>query len=198
LQENNFLGSGNRVSIAAQQSSYQKRYDFSFTNPYFTDEGMSLGLQPVVARVRLLRLRRGELLDQQRRFQTFLGLPITEYDTVSALVGIDSNEILLSAGTPLSIQDYINAIGARTFHAWRTQFGYSRDTRNDYFMPSLRQLPPRQHRNRDAGSTAEYWKAEYQYSRYFPLMPSVILLTASTSATATTTATLPIATCATT
>ena len=37
LSENNFLGTGNRVSMAVSRSSYQKRYDFSFMNPYFTD-----------------------------------------------------------------------------------------------------------------------------------------------------------------
>ncbi|MGO4550315.1 outer membrane protein assembly factor BamA [Lysobacter sp. 2RAF19] len=178
LQENNFLGSGNRVSIAAQQSSYQKRYDFSFTNPYFTDEGMSLGYNLWWREFDYSDYGVANYSTNSGAFQTFLGLPITEYDTVSALVGIDSNEILLSAGTPLSIQDYITAIGARTFHAWRTQFGYSRDTRNDYFMPSMGSYHRASIEIAMPGSTAEYWKAEYQYSRYFPLMPSVILLTA--------------------
>ena len=43
LSQNNFLGGGNRVSVDASSSSYQKRYGFSYTNPYFTDDGISLG-----------------------------------------------------------------------------------------------------------------------------------------------------------
>ena len=43
LSQNNFLGSGNRIAVEAQRNSYLQRYAFSFTNPYFTDEGLSLG-----------------------------------------------------------------------------------------------------------------------------------------------------------
>ena len=43
LSQNNFLGSGNRVSVEAQRNAYLQRYSFSFMNPYFTDGGMSLG-----------------------------------------------------------------------------------------------------------------------------------------------------------
>ena len=70
--------------------------------------------------------------------QMVLGLPITENDTVSLLFGIDTNQILTFSGsTPQSIIDYIDGIGQRTFHAWRTELGWARDTRNDFFMPCL-------------------------------------------------------------
>jgi len=176
LSENNFLGSGNRVSIAAQQSSYQKRYDFSFTNPYFTDEGMSLGYNLWWREFDYSDYGVANYSTNSGAFQTFLGLPITEYDSVSALIGIDTNEILLSASSPRSFFDYINAIENRTFHAWRTQFGYSRDTRNDYFMPSRGSYHRANIEIAMPGSTAEYYKLEYQYSRYFPLSNAIILL----------------------
>lgn len=43
LSQNNFLGGGNRVAVEASRSSYQQRYAFSYTNPFFTDDGVSLG-----------------------------------------------------------------------------------------------------------------------------------------------------------
>ena len=43
LSQNNFLGSGNRISVEAQRNVYLQRYSFSFLNPYFTDDGLSLG-----------------------------------------------------------------------------------------------------------------------------------------------------------
>lgn len=178
LQENNFLGSGNRVSVAAQQSSYQKRYDFSFSNPYFTDEGLTLGYNLWWREFDYSDYGVANYTTNSGAGQVFLGLPITEYDTVSSMVGIDTNEILLSASTPISIQDYIDAVGQNTFHAWRWQLGYSRDTRNDYFMPSRGSYHRSTLEIAMPGSTVEYWKAEYTYSRYFPLNPSLILLTA--------------------
>jgi outer membrane protein insertion porin family len=43
LSENNFLGTGNRVSMSVSRSAYQKSYNFSFMNPYFSQEGLALG-----------------------------------------------------------------------------------------------------------------------------------------------------------
>jgi outer membrane protein insertion porin family len=177
LSESNFLGSGNRVSVAAQQSDYQKRYDFSFSNPYFTDEGMSLGYNLWWREFDYSSYGVANYSTNSGAFQTFLGLPITEYDTVSSLIGIDTNEILLSGSTPRSIVDYVKAVGHQTFHAWRTQLGYTRDTRNDYFMPSRGSYHRANVEIAMPGSTAEYWKAEYQYARLFPLSQALILQT---------------------
>jgi outer membrane protein insertion porin family len=175
LSESNFLGGGNRVSIAAQQSSYQKRYDFSFTNPYFTDEGLTLGYNLWWREFDYSDYGVANYSTNSGAFQTFLGLPITEYDTVTGLIGLDTNEILLSPSSPLSFFDYIDAVGNRTFHSWRTQLGYSRDTRNDFFMPSRGSYHRANVEVAMPGSTVEYWKAEYLYSRFFPLTNALIL-----------------------
>src|SRR5207342_136926 len=177
LSENNFLGSGNRVSMAAQQSSYQKRYDFSFTNPYFTDEGMSLGYNLWWREFDYSDFGVANYSTNSGAAQVFLGLPITEYDTVSALVGIDTNEILTSLSTPRSFRDYVTAVGQNTFHAWRTQLAYARDTRNDYFMPSRGTYQRASLEISLPGSTAQYYKAEYEFQKYWPLSQSLIMLT---------------------
>ena len=178
LSENNFLGTGNRVAVAASRSSYQKRYDFSFTNPYFTDEGMSLGYNLWWREFDYSSFNTANYRTNSGAAQVFLGLPITENDSVSALIGIDSNEILAFPGaTPQRIVNYIDAVGHRTFHSWRTQLGYSRDTRNDYFMPSHGMYQRVSAEVAMPGSTVEYYKIEYELSKYWPLSRALILNT---------------------
>jgi outer membrane protein insertion porin family len=178
LSENNFLGTGNRVSVAAQRSTYQKRYDFSFTNPYFTDEGMSLGYNLWWREFDYSNFNVAQYSTNSGAAQVVMGLPITEWDTVSALVGVDSNEILAFPGsTPDEIIDYIDAIGNRTFHTWRAQLAWARDTRNQYFMPSAGTYQRISGEVALPGSTAEYFKLEYEFSKYWPLSPSLILRT---------------------
>jgi outer membrane protein insertion porin family len=113
-----------------------------------------------------------------RAAQVVLGLPITESDTVTALFGVDSNQITTFRGsTPSSIIDYIDALDSRTFHAWRAQLAWSRDTRNDYFTPtrgtsqrvSLELTLP--------GSTVDYYKLNYAFSKYWPLSRALVLNT---------------------
>lgn len=43
LQQNNFLGSGKQVGINLNSSRFQDVYNFSYTNPYFTEDGVSRG-----------------------------------------------------------------------------------------------------------------------------------------------------------
>ena len=58
--------------------------------------------------------------------QVVLGIPITETDSITALFGIDTNEILaFRNSTPTSIVEYIDAVVRRTFHAWRTELGWA-------------------------------------------------------------------------
>ena len=35
-----------------------------------------------------------------------------------------------------SIVDYIDAFGSRTFHAWRGELAWARDSRNDFLQPT--------------------------------------------------------------
>lgn len=178
LSQNNFLGSGNRVSVEAQRSNYLQRYSFSFLNPYFTDEGMSLGYNLWWREFDNSNFNTASYSTTSGAAQVVLGLPITENDTVSALFGIDSNQINTFRGsTPPSIIDYIDALGTRTFHAWRTELSWARDTRNDYFTPSRGTLQRVSAEIALPGSTVEYYKLNYEFSKYWPLSRALVLNT---------------------
>ena len=43
LSQTNFLGTGNKVSIAANRSDIRNSVTFSFTDPYYTIDGVSRG-----------------------------------------------------------------------------------------------------------------------------------------------------------
>ena len=178
LSENNFLGSGNRISIAVQRSAYQKRYDFSFANPYFTDEGVSLGYNLWWREFDYSAFNTANYSTNSGAAQAFLGLPLSEWDSISWMFGIDTNEILAFPGsTPQPIIDYIDAIGNRTFHSWRTQVAWARDSRNDYFMPTAGSYHRASAEMTLPGSTAEYYKLQYDYSKFWPISPALVVRT---------------------
>jgi outer membrane protein insertion porin family len=178
VSENNFLGSGNRVAVSAQRSYYQSAYNFSFLNPYFTDDGVSLGYNLRWSEFDYSNYNVAQYSTTSASAQAVVGVPISETDSVSAMLGIDSNEILALAGnTPAQFQDYLKAVGQRTFHTWRGQIGWSRDSRNDYFMPIVGTYQRLGAEVALPGSTVEYYKVEYEYSKYWPLTRSVVLRT---------------------
>lgn len=180
LSQNNFLGGGNRVSVDASRSSYLNRYGFSFTNPYFTDTGVSLGYNLSYREYDYSNstYNTAQYSNTSAAFQTVLGVPITENDTVSLMLGIDSNQIFTYPPyTPQSLVDYVDAVGQRTFHAWRSEIGWARDTRNDYFMPTRGTYQRVSAEITLPGSTVEYYKLNYEFSKYWMLSPAFVLRT---------------------
>ena len=178
LSQNNFLGGGNRVSVEAQRSDYLQRYAFSYVNPFFTDEGVSLGYNLWWRELDYSDFNTAQYNSTNAAVQTVLGLPITEHSSVSLLFGIDSNQIQTYASyTPQAIVDYVDAVGQRTFHAWRSELGWARDTRNDFFMPTSGTYQRVGLETTLPGSTAEYYKISYEFSRYWQLSPAFVLRT---------------------
>ncbi|TDK26090.1 outer membrane protein assembly factor BamA [Luteimonas aestuarii] len=178
LSQDNFLGSGNRVSVAAQRNVYLQRYSFSYMNPYFTDEGLQLGYNLWWREFDNSEFNTAQYSSTSAAAQTILGIPITETDSVSALFGIDRNQIFAFPGsTPQSIVDYIDAIGQRTFHAWRGELAWARDSRNDFLQPTRGTLQRVSLEATLPGSTAEYYKINYEFSRYWPINRALVLNT---------------------
>ncbi|MDH5823402.1 outer membrane protein assembly factor BamA [Luteimonas sp. RD2P54] len=178
LSQNNFLGSGNRVSIEASRSSYLQRYAFSYLNPYFTDDGLSLGYNLWWREFDNSDFNTAQYSSTSAASQAVLGIPISEHDSFSLLFGIDRNEIFTFRGsTPDSIVDYIDAFGARTFHAWRSEVGYARDTRNDFLQPTRGTYQRISAEVTLPGSTAEYYKLNYEFSKYWPISRALVLNT---------------------
>ncbi len=177
LSQTNFLGSGNQVSVQAQRNDYMQRYDFSFRNPYFTDNGLSLGYNLWWRELDYSDFNTAQYSTNSGAAQAVFGLPITETDTVTAMLGIDTNEILVFGSTPPSIQDYINALDQSTFHAWRAEVGWGRNSLDSFLTPTRGMQQRVWLETTLPGSTVEYYKLNYNISKFWPLSRHLVLNT---------------------
>ncbi|HEY4559850.1 MAG TPA: outer membrane protein assembly factor BamA, partial [Lysobacter sp.] len=178
LSQSNFLGSGNQVSVQAQRNDYMQRYDFSFRNPYFTDNGLSLGYNLWWRELDYSDFNTAQYSTNSGAAQAVFGLPITETDTVTAMLGIDTNEILVFPGsTPQSIVDYILALDQQTFHAWRAEVGWGRNSLDSFLTPTRGMQQRVWLEATLPGSTVEYYKLNYNISKFWPLSRHLVLNT---------------------
>ena len=170
VTQRNFLGTGNAVGVTVQNNRIVKRFDFSYLDPYFTDDGVSIGYN-----VSYRELDQGEANIANYTTDTaagniLFGIPLTEIDTLNLSLGVDRTQIGIFPGsTPQSIIDYINTLGRRTFNSWRLEAGWARDSRNKYFAPTRGTYQRIGAEIALPGSTAEYYKLFYQYAHYFPI-----------------------------
>jgi outer membrane protein insertion porin family len=178
LSQNNFLGSGNRVSVQANRNAYLQRYDFSFLNPYFTDSGISLGYNLWWREFDNQDFNTAQYSSTSGAAQVVMGIPITETDTINFMMGIDSNEIFAFSGTtPQPLVDYIDAVGQRTFHTWRAQAGWARNSLDNFLTPTTGMLQRFGAEVALPGSTAEYFKLTYEISKFWRLSRHLVLNT---------------------
>lgn len=177
VTQNNFLGSGDRISVMAQQSGIIKSYGLSYFEPYLTDDGIGLGYN-----LRHTRYDAGEnnlasYYSNTDSFDIYLSFPITESDTINTQIGVNKTSIRASSlYTPPVIIDYLDNLGHSTFHAWNMQLSWAHDTRNRFWNPTRGSLQQVSLEATLPGSTVEYFKINYQYNQYLRLTNSLTFL----------------------
>ncbi len=197
VSQNNFLGTGDRASITASKSNYLQKYDLSYYQPYLTTNGIGLGYDISYAKLDQAQANLANYLSDTAAFSTFVGIPISENDTVNLQLGANKTKIITSfeqcvslntAGTgcatdpvtgqtptftqyysPEPIVNYIKSLDHNTFHEWTLQASWAHDTRNKYFNPTHGSFQQFSAEIALPGSTVEYYKLVYRYMQYVPI-----------------------------
>ena len=169
VTQNNFFGTGDRISVSAQRSRFIERYQLSYFEPYLTDNGIGIGYD-----LKRTKLDYGEqdlaaYFTSSDSFDIYLGIPITEMDTINTQIGVSKTSIIPRGDTPPSFIDYIDNLGNYTFHTWDVQLSWAHDTRNRYWNPTRGSLQTVSLETTLPGSTVEYYKINYKFAQYLRL-----------------------------
>jgi len=174
VTQNNFFGTGDRVSVNATKSGFLERYSLSYFEPYLTDDGLGLGYDLQHTKLDYSQDNLASFFSSTDAFDVYLGIPITEADTINTQVGVTKTNILTVANsTPQSIIDYIDNLGHRTFHSWNVQLSWAHDTRNRYWNPTRGSLQSLSLMATLPGSTVQYYKLSYRFAQYLHMTDSL-------------------------
>ena len=112
LTENNFLGTGKQVGVGINKSTYQSSLNFSYTEPYFTADGVSAGYSIFARETDYSRLRLQPFSQNTRGANLNWSYPITEIQRIGFGIGYEYLE--LNLGDYVSsqiIEDFVSANG---------------------------------------------------------------------------------------
>ncbi|MBN7797529.1 outer membrane protein assembly factor BamA [Parahaliea mediterranea] len=93
LQQDNFLGTGRRVGIALNSSRYQDLYNFSYTNPYYTEDGVSRGFNIYYRSTDLSEVNVASYTTDTLGAALNFGYPISETQRLGFSFGVSNTEI---------------------------------------------------------------------------------------------------------
>lgn len=129
VTQDNFLGTGQRLGIAIDNSSVTKQYSFNFNNPYYTEDGVSRRVSLSYRNVDAEEADISNYSTDSYGASLSYGIPLSEYTSYNWGVRYDSTEITTGTTTVQNIKDFIADNGAvndtyQLFGSW----GY--DSRN--------------------------------------------------------------------
>jgi len=172
VSHSNFRGTGNTLTLRAETNDYAKSVGASWTDPYFTDEGVSRTISAFYRNTdQLIRIGSGFDLNSIGGAITF-GLPITEYSRLRAGLGVETNEInsAVNRNGEQVLSDELSKFideNGKDATTYELQTGWSRDTRNRTFFATRGSNTELQFNIKGPGSDLEYYDTSLEHQRYF-------------------------------
>jgi outer membrane protein insertion porin family len=170
ISQNNFLGTGNKVSIGLTRSEYQSRYNFSYVNPYFTPDGVSLGYN--------LFYRTTNYKDLDVDIASYsvdslgggvnFGYPISETSRLNFGLTAQQDKIKTGTYTVDQIFDFIDKEGD-SFLNYKASVGWSSSTLNKGTLPTRGASQSLTGEVTIPGSDLSFYKIDYRGQLFAPI-----------------------------
>lgn len=135
VTQTNFLGTGNRVSIGLNRSEIRDSYSFSFTDPYWTDNGISRGFNLYLRQTKFDNLNISNYATDSFGGNVSFGYPIDETQSIGFSIGLDQTDITLGEFASQEVRNFTrdngNAIGTIA-----SNLSWQRNTLNRAVFPT--------------------------------------------------------------
>ncbi|MGY5452934.1 outer membrane protein assembly factor BamA [Agarivorans sp. MS3-6] len=175
VQQDNFLGSGNRAGINVSTNKYSKNFDVNFNDPYFTKDGVSFGGRFYYTDFEASKADIVDYNNETIGLRGTLGFPVNEYNRLSASLGLEQNKISqLNAYAQIQqfwdiYSPHRNDDGSLTFQSLDTTFGWTRNSLNNGSMPTAGSSQKFDTKITVPGSDVQYFKMSFDTRHFFPI-----------------------------
>ena len=175
VTQQNIFGSGKHVSIGLNSSKINTTYSLSYTDPYYTVDGVSRGFDVYLREIDAASSGLGNYRTRTTGGAVRFGVPVTELDTIHYGLGYEQTHISTFDDSPLFYLDYVRTFGSRN-NAILGTLGWTRDSRNSLLYPTSGTLQKATVEVGLPGGTLTYYRSTYQYQRYFPISRDYTLM----------------------
>ncbi len=169
LSQNNLFGTGNALSLNLNTGKSNRTLVLSYTNPYFTPEGVSVGYNlyhrnynpSATTNVAYYKTQSSGL------GMTF-GYPIAEDDAIYFGASFDSTRTTVSSSSDVQYIDFVNKFGELT-NTFLLTASWSYDSRDSYLTPVSGFYQRLQTEVAVPPAEQRYYRANYQAQYFIPL-----------------------------
>ncbi|MCW7994491.1 outer membrane protein assembly factor BamA [Vibrio parahaemolyticus] len=175
LQQDNFLGSGNRVGINAMMNDYQKNVSLDYRDPYWNLDGVSLGGKIFYDEFEASEAGIVDYTNQSYGASLTWGFPFDELNRFEFGVGYTHNKIgnlspYLQVEQFLQAQaDNIDSSGALNTNDFDFNISWTRNNLNRGYFPTAGNHQRAFYKMTVPDSDVQYFKMQYDVRQYVPL-----------------------------
>jgi outer membrane protein insertion porin family len=130
VNQNNFLGTGNRVSAQVNTGKVNTTYSLSYTDPYFTPDGVSRGFDIYRRDVNTSSLSVATYSTSSYGGGVRFGIPLNERDGINFGLAADFTKIDLTSQSPQQYIDFCGTASGCTSNSIVASGGWAHDTRD--------------------------------------------------------------------
>ena len=176
VSQSNVFGTGNQVAVQVNSGRTNRAYVLSYTNPYYTVDGVSRGFDlyhRINDTTQLTNVDHYKIKTTGAGIR--YGIPVTETDTVNFGLAYERSDISLVSDSPLRYLDYVNRFGEKN-NTLKADVGWARDTRNSFFYPTKGNYQRIYGEFGLPGGDLNYYKLNYQHQWFIPMTSVFTLL----------------------
>ncbi len=168
LAQENFLGTGNRVSATFNNSDINRTFAVGWRNPYITKDGVSLSLDAYIRKTNASEANLADYDLDEVGFRIGTGIPISEFNTVD--LSIRPVRTTFEPGADPS--DEVLAFEAETggeYVTYTLSAGWANDTRDSFLLPTKGSLTSFVADVATPGSDLTFYRLTFRFQQIFDL-----------------------------
>lgn len=166
VNQNNFLGTGNRVSAQVNTGKVNTTYSLSYTDPYFTPDGVSRGIDLYRRDVNTKSLNIGTYDTTSYGAGLRFGVPLNERDGISFGIAADFTDVSLQSDSPQQYRDFCGNTSGCSSNSIAASAGWTHDSRDSIFFPNNGVLQRLTTEVTLPVLDLEYYKVDYKHAWY--------------------------------
>lgn len=175
VSQANLFGSGNQLSTQLNTSKINQNVSVSYTNPYYTDEGVSRGFDVYQRNTNATSTVMSQYTSSTKGAGVRYGIPIGEEQNISFGLSAEKSSIGLTALSPLSYQNYVATFGNKNTTVLGT-LGWGRDSRDSAIYTTEGTVQRAYLEVALPVMDMRYYKVNYEHQWYYPISSDYTLM----------------------
>ncbi|MBI3141008.1 MAG: outer membrane protein assembly factor BamA [Rhodocyclales bacterium] len=175
VSQNNVFGSGKHLSVNVNTGKINKVYSVSYTDPYHTLDGVSRGFDVYKRNTDPTSLSVGNYRTSSAGTGVRYGFPVAEDNSIGLGLSVDATKVTIDSTSPQRYQSFVRDFG-NSNTTLLLNSSWASDQRDSLIYPTRGTLQRVYGEVGLPGGSLRFYKASYQYQRYFPLTRDLTLM----------------------